>query len=185
MKLSVKDINLAETNGNWGIWFNIPNTLVDKFKKLAEKDCLKSIEVKEKREARSHTANSYMWVLVDLMAKKITLPKGDMYIRLIKRYGKMHQFSTKDIALTELIKVWDIKNTSVEHTESLCEITNSFRSKGILWHELDCYEGSSDYDKQEFHVLLQGIISDCEILGINTMTPKEIQGLMDNYEGSK
>jgi len=177
----------SKINQDWMMIATIPKDqyrLLDKLKKVSDKEARKTLELKVKREGRSHTANSYMWCLVGLMSKKLILPKGDVYIRMIKRYGKFHQLSTKDVALTELIRTWDTKNTSVERTESLCEVTNSFRSKGILWHELDCYEGSSDYDKKEFSVLLQGIISDCEILGINTMTPQEIKGLMDNYEGS-
>lgn len=183
MKLSVKDINLVQNGNNWGVWFNIPITLVDKFKKLAEKDCLKSIEVKEQREGRSLTSNGYLWTLIDQLAQKINIPKGDLYVKMIKRYGKFHTVAIKDEALTELIKAWDHSNTSVEHTESLCDIINSFRSKGTLWHELMCHEGPSGYNTLEFSKLLKGLISECELMGICTMTPSEVQQLMNNYEG--
>jgi len=162
-------------------WFEIPNNMVDKFNKLTDKAC--SIEVKEYKGNRSLSANGYLWILLDQLSKKINIPKGDMYIKMIRRYGVFDQVIIKDEALTELIRKWDNANTSVEHVESLCEITKTFRKGPQVWHEVTCHNGSSGYDSKQFSRLLEGVISECELIGIDTMTPDEIEKLMANYNG--
>jgi len=184
MKLDNENIKIANLDS--GHWFcvKLRNDQLDPLNKILNNDKKETvIDVSDAKVKRSHTANSYLWVLCNLIAKKLNLPKGDVYVKMIKRYGIYHEMTAKDIALTTLIKVWDGKNTSVEHTESLCEVTNSFRSKGIVWHELHCYEGSSDYDSGVFSKLLKGVVDECEILGISTMTPQEIQNLIKMMEG--
>lgn len=179
MKIKSK-LNIAQKGQSIALWLYIPP---ENAKKI-NPDKMYNIEIKAATEQRSLTANGYFWILTDKLAKKITIPKGDMYIKLVKRYGKFHQVIVKDEALTEFIKTWDHANTSVEHTDTLCEVTNHFRSKGVLYHELDCYEGTSDYNKQEFSKVLEGTISECELIGISTMTPSEVENLMKNYGGS-
>lgn len=181
MKFKINSLPIVESNGRYGFYCIIPNNMLDKFNKLKDKVC--SVEVKEYKDNRSLSANGYLWSLINQLAQKINIPKGDMYVKMIKRYGKYHTFVVKDEALTELIKAWDHNNTSVEHTESLCDITNSFRSKGIMWHEIMCHEGSSGYNTLEFSKLLEGLISEAELIGICTMTPKEVEQLMNNYDG--
>ena len=39
------------------------------------------------------------------------------------------------------------------------------------------YKGSSQMDSKEFAVLLDGVISECEQVGIPTLTPSEIEKL--------
>ena len=101
---------------NW-LCNKLDNSQLDGLNKILNNDKKETvIDVSNEKVARSNTANGYLWALCDQLAKKITVPKGDMYIKLIKRYGIYHEMTTKDIALTTLIKVWDTKNTSVEHT---------------------------------------------------------------------
>jgi hypothetical protein len=161
----------------------VPVNLLDNLNKLLAKDGVKSIEIKNKSQDRSLSANGYLWVLIDQLSKKLTIPKGDLYVKMIKRYGTFNQLIIKDEALTKLIKNWDNSNTSVEHTESLCEVTKSFRKNSTLWHQVTCHDGSSNYNKIDFSNLLKGLISECELIGVQTMTPNEINRLMQNYEG--
>jgi len=187
MKLTTDTLKFrySQKASEWVCYFNVPQANADELTKIVSKEGLKAIEIKQHREKRSITANSYMHVLIAELAKILTIPKGDLYVKMIKRYGSFTQFAIKQEAVTELIKQWDDANTSVEHTESLCEVTNSFMSKNVRWVEVTCHFGSSGYDKLTFSKLLQGIISECDLVGVNVMTPNEINGLMANYkEGS-
>lgn len=182
MKFKSNQTKLVTKDTRFFLYVEAPGTLANELNDLCNKDVDKTIEIKQYREQRSTTANRYMWTLITELSEKLTLPRGDTYIKLLKSYGKEHQFTIKDEALTELIRSWNFHNTTVAHTESLCDVTRSFRSKGQLWHDVSCYEGSSGYDSKVFSVLLNGIVSDCETMGINTMTPDEIERLMANYE---
>ena len=45
------------------------------------------------------------------------------------------------------------------------------------------FVGSSSYDTREMSILIDGVVSEAEGLGIITMTPGEIQRLKDNWKG--
>lgn len=44
------------------------------------------------------------------------------------------------------------------------------------------YKGSSEYDSKEMSILIDGIISEAEELGIETLPPHEIQRLKEMWQ---
>lgn len=147
-----------------------------------EDDKLKVMTIDYHREKRTLTANSYLWVLVQKLSKVLNIPKGDMYIKLIKMYGQFHQPIIRSDAKDSFIRQWDIANTEVEHTESLCEITSTWKKGDVEWFEINAHCGSSTYSKYDFKTLLDGVVDECKIQNIDTMTPQEIQSLIDKME---
>lgn len=186
MKLTTNNFHIGY-NQRFSVWlcsFQIEEHLVNDINKLIKKNTPKSVEIKLHKENRSLSANAYLWVLLSKLSSKLTIPKGDLYIKMIKRYGEFTQLILKSEAVSQLFKQWDAANTSVEHVESLCEINRGFTRNGQKWVEVICHYGTSGYDTKQFSKVLEGVISECEIVGINTMTPIEIARLMANYEGS-
>lgn len=183
MKFKTSSSKLYEKGGFYILKMIVPPECADQINKLCEHESPKNVEIKKHSGDRSLSANAYSWVLIDQMAKKLTIPKGDMYVKMIKRYGKFESIILKSVAVETFIRNWDLANTEVEHTESLCEVTNGWVKNGTKWVEINCHYGSSTYDKSEFSIYVNGVVSDCEILEIQTMTPQEINGLMANYEG--
>lgn len=147
-----------------------------------EDDKPKVMTIKYEKEVRSLSANAYLWVLTQKLAKAMNTSKGDMYVKLIKKYGQFHQPIIRSDAKDSFIRQWDIANTEVEHTESLCEITSTWKKGDIEWFEINAHCGSSGYSKQDFQTLLNGVVEDCIEQGIETMTPQEIQSLIDKME---
>lgn len=47
--------------------------------------------------------------------------------------------------------------------------------------QLQCYFGSSTYDAKEMSVLIDGVVSECKEMGIETMTPDEIARLKSEW----
>ena len=45
------------------------------------------------------------------------------------------------------------------------------------------YYGSSEYDTRQMSRLINLIVEDCKIQGIETMTPDELSALLDRWEG--
>ena len=184
MKLTTTTCQVVQSENGWTFSATIPNNqyhLLDKLKKVTDKEGPKTIEVKAKRKGRSLSANAYMWILCTELAKTINIPKGDMYIKMIKRFGKHTSVIIKAEAIQEFIKKWDAANTEVEHSESLCEVTNHYTKNYVKWLEINCHFGSSNYSSEEFNTLLNGIVSECELMGVETMKPHEIATMMKGY----
>lgn len=174
MKLSVKDINLAQNGNQWGVWFNIPNTLVDKFKKLAEKDCVKSIEIKQYREKRSLSANAYCWVLCDKIAKVLDSTAEEVYIDKLHDYGTCEYIGCLPDIIPELKK-----------TIKVVEVKGKCMINGKQGVTLKLIRGSSTYDSKEMSTFIEGLVNDAKVLKIETMVPEELKRMMESYEGGK
>jgi len=182
MKFATDKLTLDNNNGVRGVFIETPLNLLDKLKALIDKEGLKSIEIKKKSKARSISANAYHWILISNLAKMLTIPKGDLYVKMIKRYGQHTSIIIKAEAVEQFIRIWDLTNTEVEHVESLCEVTRGFTNNRVKWVEVNCHFGSSSYDAEKFHYLLEGIISECKIMDIETLPPNEIKTMMEGYE---
>ena len=48
---------------------------------------------------------------------------------------------------------------------------------GTTGHQLQVYYGSSTFDTKEMSVFIDGIVSECHELGIETMTPEQIAAM--------
>ena len=46
-------------------------------------------------------------------------------------------------------------------------------------------KGSSAYDTQEMSVLIEGLVSECKELGIETLPPDEIKRMLMTYEANR
>jgi hypothetical protein len=149
---------------------------------LISEDKPKVIEIYDPKEKRTYTANSYMWVLLGKLSEKLTIPKGDVYVKMLKRFGESTSVIVKSEALDQLSRNWNASNTSVEHTEPLTEVIKEYAKNGVKWSEVLCYFGSSGYNRQEFKKLLDGVISECQLLEIEVLPNAEIQRLIEQMD---
>lgn len=171
-------------DGNALLMITIPKNQKSSYDKIRayEDDKPKVMSIAYKKEVRSLSANAYLWVLTQKLAKAMNTSKGDMYVKLIKKYGQFHQPIIRSDAKDSFIRQWDIANTEVEHTESLCEITSTWKKGDVEWFEINAHCGSSTYSKSDFQTLLNGVVEDCIEQGIETMSKQEIQSLIDKME---
>lgn len=154
---------------------------IPKLQKLLESD-LYTCKIEKFKQKRSLTANGLLWSLLNELSQAVTVPKGDLYIKMIKRYGVFESMVIKQEAFEQLEYNWNASNTSVEHTESLIDVTNTFESKGVIWVEFNAHYGSSLYDSKQFSKLLDGVISECDLMGINTIPQEEVDRLIKMME---
>ena len=141
---------------------------------LGNRDKL-SIEIKPYRNKRSLDANAYAWVLMDKIASKLRITKEEVYRQAIKNIG-------------------GVSDTVCVKTEAVEKLCAGWRNQGIGWQtetlpsKLDgctnviLYYGSSCYDKEQMHRLLDNIIEDCRSLGIETKSPEEISSLLGGWQ---
>ena len=152
-------------DGTIKLELNISNNkdiLVDGYYKLKDKDNL-LISIKEHRERRSLDANAYCWVLLQKLAEVLNTDKDSLYEEMICKYGVFTHLIVKPNAVDRVKEEW-------RAVRELGEVTVNGKT-GI---QLQCYFGSSTYDTKEMSVLIDGIVRECQELGIETLTPDEI-----------
>jgi hypothetical protein len=52
-------------------------------------------------------------------------------------------------------------------------------------HQLQVYFGSSTFDTKEMSVFIDGIVSECQMLGIQTETPAELERMKSLWDVKK
>lgn len=168
------------TSDNSGSWLCIkcsqPQKVLDRLQPGKQYD----IEIKQHRERRSLDANAYLWVLLDKLADALTVSndrpvtKEELYREMIKSIpGTSEVICVQDKALPKLIKGWK--------RNGLGWSAETFDSKIEGCTNVTLYFGSSIYDTKQMSRLIDLVISECKLQGIETMTPEQLARL-EGYE---
>lgn len=165
----IKDISKDYITGKINITFSTNQNILPEYEKLKDKDRLR-IKAVQYRQKRSLNANAYLWVLLGKMADVLRADKWDIYLKMLKRYGKYTYIVVKPNVVDAVKKQW-------REVEELGPI-NLNGQDGV---QLLCYFGSSTYDAQEMAVLIDGVVSECKDLGIETLTPDEIKRMKEQW----
>lgn len=130
-----------------------------------------NISAKPYRKKRSLNANDLMWKCIGEIAAALRADKWDIYLKMLKRYGKYTHICVKPKAVEAVRAQW---------RES--EVVGEVKVNGQKAYQMLCYFGSSTYDTKEFSVLLDGIISEMKELGLELPMPKEMQRALELWE---
>nr|DAS83810.1 MAG TPA: NinB protein [Caudoviricetes sp.] len=136
------------------------------------KECEKlSLEIKKYRRKRSLDANAYAWVLMSKLAEVLHTSKEEVYEEMLRRYGTLYEDGEGYITITLKSSI------PIEKLEGhwLCI------RKGDSYTGYAMIKGSSEYDTGEMSRFIDGVISECKELGIQTMTPDEIEELKQKW----
>lgn len=134
------------------------------------------LSVKALRKKRSLSANAYMWTLINEIASVLRVSNDEIYHQALCKYGTFR----KDDGVTEVVTIRaDIALSGWLYTHTKPLKTAMLNGKAYTHYAV--IKGSSEYDTREMSALLDGIIDDCKSLGIEVMTPEEIQRL-NGYE---
>lgn len=129
---------------------------------LATRDDNKEYEVKEHKRKRSLDANAYYWVLVNKIAEALNQKKEFVHMEMLRFYSETYSVllpAEQDI--TGLIKYYDVEST--------------IKRGGKLYKTYKAYLPSSEMNTKQMSVLIDGIVSEAKQLGIETMTPNQIE----------
>jgi hypothetical protein len=127
-----------------------------------EKD--KLFEIKENSKHRTLTQNAYAWSLINELANKLNISKEDMYLKMLKDYGQSTILSIKqEIDISGFFKYYEIIGES--------------ELNGKIFTHIKVFKGSSQFNTKEMTIFLNGIIQECESVGIPTLTEEQIKKL--------
>ena len=127
-------------------------------------------DLKEKRNRRSLDANAYLWVLLEKVAAAVNSDKDRVYLDMLSRYGVFTHMVVKPAVVERVKQEW-------RTVRELGEVTVNGQT-GI---QLQCYFGSSTYDTKEMSRLIDGVVSECKELGIETATPEELARIKETW----
>lgn len=141
---------------------------------LLDKDL--TVTLKEFRNRRSLNANAYMWVLLSAIAnhKDIHSTDEEIYKEFIQRMCLPVEVDGNPIVITVKSFVDIDKISGYWHF-----IKESPDGRFKSYFQL---RGSSDYNTEEFSRLLDLIIEEAKELGIETLTPSEIERLKTTWQ---
>ena len=138
---------------------------------LFNQDREKIFEIKEKKRRRSLNANAYAWTLIGKLADVLRISKDQCYLLMLKRYGQ-----------SEMVSV--VSEIDVRGYFKYYEPVGETELQGKNFTHYRVFKGSSEYDTREMSILVDGIVSECHEVGIETMTPSELAKLKELWRVS-
>lgn len=167
MNGKLKDLT-RNMDGTWNLTVTINGDCRAIWDKYREKEI--DLEVKQHRNKRSLDANGYAWVLMDKIAARMRIDKVDVYREAIKSIGGVSEtVCVQDKAVDRLRQGWEQNGIGWQ--------TDTMPSKLKGCTNVILYYGSSTYDTQQMGLLIDHIVQDAKALGIETMTPAELEAL--------
>lgn len=122
----------------------------------------KKYEIKEYKQKRSLSQNSYAWVLINELANKMRMSKEEMYIQLLEDYSQ---------CLMIPVEKGKKPNGYFKYYKYIA--TTNINGKEADYYKV--FKGSSEFNTEEMSIFLDGIIQECKQLDIQTLTPNEIR----------
>ena len=137
-----------------------------------------TVTLKPYKKKRSLDANSYFHVLVGKIADATGNSKPAIKNQLLSRYG---QYDMDEDGIIHFI-IRDDKDVS-DREDIHLQPTSATRvlDDGKLYRVYRVIRGSHTYDSYEMAKLIDGTVSEAKELGIETMTPNQIQEMKERW----
>ena len=135
------------------------------------------VELRKHRKKRSLDANSYFWKLLQELCELAEIDIIGEYKRRIKELGIFRRFKIEKENIKTFEKMWTAQGTAW-----FCEIADTEYIKNIEFKIINAYYGSSSYNSKQMSRLIDGVVQDCEIYGIETKPKEEIESLLKEWD---
>lgn len=159
----LKSVSKNWISRKWEVTFEINEDITASIDKIRDK--LLNLTAKIHREKRSLDANAYAWVLMQKIAEAIHTDKWSVYLMMLERYSPV---------FTHII----VRPEAVERVKGewrTVKVLGPIQVNGSSGIQLQCYFGSSTFDSKEMASFIDGIVSECKEMGIETLPPDEIE----------
>lgn len=129
---------------------------------LVTQDREKIFELKEHKKKRTLSQNAYAWKLINELGNKLNISKEDLYKQMLEDYGQSIIVSLLD-------------EINPEHYFKYYKKIGKGKTNGKGFNHYRVYKGSSEFNTLEMKYFLDGIIQECENVGIPTLTQEQIE----------
>lgn len=138
-------------------------------------------EIKEYREKRSLDANAYCWVMIGKLAAAMSTPWStvtpeEIYREAIKDVGDNYEvMPVRDDALERWKAIW-----SGHGIGWICDELGPSKLRGYT--NVRCFYGSHVYDKSQMSRLINIIVEECKLQGVETLSDRELSLLKEEWQ---
>lgn len=143
---------------------------------LARIEDEKIYDVVPHRQKRSLNQNAYYWQLLSKVADKLRISKSKLHNDMLRHFGQRMEVDGKPVVVY-LPDTEEAENTAMESdTVHLKQTSSTLEgNNGITYRAYVMMRGSHDYISSEMAVLVSGIVQEAKQLGIETLTPAELE----------
>lgn len=144
---------------------------------LFSQDKDKLYEIKERKGKRSNNANAYFHLLVNKLARYYNIKDEEMKIKMNLDYGTIARFDDGRIKGCKVPEGTNIKD--------IYEYSKWYKTDD---EGNDCYifyKRTHTLDTKEMSQLINGVVQECEDVGIETETPEKIEALLRSWKNEK
>ena len=167
----IKDISLDWKTNQINLSFSInEKNAISEIEKLRDDEKL-SIKIVKYRKKRSLDANGLLWYCLGQIAASLQADKWDIYLQMLKRYGKYTYICVKPNMVDSVRSQW--RET---------EVVGDVNINGSEAVQMLCYFGSSTYSTKEFSVLLDGVISEMQEMGLEAPLSQDMRRALEEWE---
>ena len=159
----LKSVSKNWIRRKWEVTFEINEDITASIDKIRDK--MLNLTAKIHREKRSLDANAYAWVLMQKIAEAIHIDKWSVYLMMLERYSPVFtHIIVRPEAVERVMGEW-----------RTVKVLGPIQVNGSSGIQLQCYFGSSTFDSKEMSSFIDGIVSECKEMGIETLPPDEIE----------
>ena len=160
---NLKSVSKNWISRKWEVTFEINEDITASIDKIRDK--MLNLTAKIHREKRSLDANAYAWVLMQKIAEAIHTDKWSVYLMMLERYSPVFtHIIVRPEAVERVMGEW-----------RTVKVLGPIQVNGSSGIQLQCYFGSSTFDSKEMASFIDGIVSECKEMGIETLPPDEIE----------
>ena len=153
------------------------NAALELADKVADKDY--TADIKRDTGKRSLDANRYFWVLCGRLAEKMKTTKESLYREFVRDVPDNNVIVP---IKREAAGTW-MRNWERNGIGWICDDLQSSKLDGYT--NIINYYGSSTYDKRQMSRLIDLLVDECHIQGVDTKSPEEIASLCEGWGSEK
>ena len=142
------------------------------------------IEIKPVRKGRSLKANSYAWSLITEMANKMRTSKDECYLLMLQRYGQNVVDKDGNTVMFSALSTIP-QETLIEHVGYVAPLATKGYVDGKEFTHYRVLKGSHEFDTREMSIFIDGIVSECKDLGIETLPYNELEHMKSTWGKEK
>lgn len=182
MKFNAKIRDVGRTLAG-SITITLESTRVDTTEAIGlSREGALDVEIKKHRKKRGLDANAYYWKLASEVAEALHVSKPYIHNYLLREYGQIEIIDGQGVYM--VLPDTETAQKAVDEAQSYhLKPTSQVKEgkDGIRYRTYMMLKGSSRYDTREMSHLIDGLVSECKRMGIETLPPGELERMMAAY----
>lgn len=144
-----------------------------------------TVEIKEFRKKRTLDQNALYWSVLTQFARAMRMSNAEAHNRMLRDYGTVKRFGDK-VAYVVLPDTDEVERQTLEAETEHLKPTSQVKAgnDGMNYRTYMMLKGSSSYDTAEMTRLIDGLIDECEQVGLDVLS-EQTRSLLEDFNGRK